>query len=306
MLITTTGPVADRFYITGLAQFPVHLLDCAKPVLFDAGLTCAGDLYVDAIRSVLGTRQPEILFISHVHWDHCGAVSRLREAFPMLKVAASGKAVEILKRPRAVELIGKLNEGVRAYVANFPGVDPSRLRNEPFRSFEIDVELRDGQVIDLDKNLTVRVMETPGHTRDHLSFYIPEKRILIASEASGCLSAAGSIVSEFLTDYDGYFSSLTRLARLPADVLCQGHRIVFTGTEEVDNFFSRSVSEAIRFKNRVFELLGQEGGSVDRVVRKIKAEQYDVIEGVKQPEDSYLINLRAQVNHLAKKLSPSQ
>lgn len=237
MLFTTTGPVADRFYICGLAQFPVHLLDCRKPVLFDAGLTCAGDLYVDAIRSVLGARQPEILFISHVHWDHCGAVSRLRDAFPALKVAASGTAIEILKRPRAVELMGKLNEGVRATVARSAGIDPSRLLDVPFRTFGIDMELRDGQVIDLDDDLTVHVMETPGHTRDHLSFYIPERKILIASEASGCLSAAGSVVSEFLADYDAYFSSLTRIAGLPADVLCQGHRIVFTGAEEVANFF---------------------------------------------------------------------
>jgi 2-aminobenzoylacetyl-CoA thioesterase len=305
MLITATGPVADHFYISGLAQYPVHLLDCRKPVLFDAGVTCASDLYVDAIRSVLGARQPEILFISHVHWDHCGAVSRLKEVFPKLKVAASRTAAEILKRPRALELMGKLNEGVRAIVAGFPGVDPSRILNQPFRPFVIDMELKDGQVMELDDNLTVHVMETPGHTRDHLTYYIPEKRILIASEASGCLSAAGSIVSEFLTDYDAYFSSLTRLAGLPADVLCQGHRIILTGAEEVSNFFSRSVSEAIRFKDRVNELLGLEAGSVEQVVLRIKAEQYDVIEGVKQPETAYLINLKAQVSHLAEKANRS-
>ena len=303
MLISTTGQVADRFHITGLAQFPVHLLDCGKPVLFDAGITCAGELYVDAIKSILGSRQPEILFISHVHWDHCGAVPRLKEAFPGLKVAASRTAAEILRRPRAVELMGKLNEGVRSIIAAFPGIDQSKLTSEPFRAFEIDMELADGQVVKLDENLEVHVMETPGHTRDHLTYYIPEKRILIASEASGCLSAAGSVVSEFLTDYDDYFSSLTRLAELPADVLCQGHRIVFTGEEEVRNFFSNSVSEAIRFRNRVYELLGQEAGSVERVVKKIKAEQYDVIVGVKQPEAAYLINLRAQVSHLAGKAS---
>jgi 2-aminobenzoylacetyl-CoA thioesterase len=305
MLINTTGPVADHFYISGLSQYPVHLLDCRRPVLFDAGVTCAGKLYTDAIRSVLGARQPELLFISHVHWDHCGAVSRLKEAFPALKVAASPTAAEILRRPRALELMGKLNEGVKAIVAGFPGIDPSRVADEPFRPFEVDMELTEGQIFELDDNLTVHVMETPGHTRDHLSYYIPEKKILIASEASGCLSTAGSIVSEFLADYDAYFSSLTRLAGLPVDILCQGHRIIFTGPEEVRNFFSRSVSEATRFKDRVYELLGSEAGSVDRVVQKIKAEQYDVIEGVKQPETAYLINLKAQVSHLAGKANRS-
>jgi hypothetical protein len=34
---------------------------------------------------------------------------------------------------------------------------------------------------------------------------------------------------------------------------------------------------------------------------QIKAEQYDTNTGIKQPEDAYLINLRAQVEHLAEK-----
>jgi glyoxylase-like metal-dependent hydrolase (beta-lactamase superfamily II) len=301
MLISTTGLVADHFYISGLASFPVHLLDCKMPVLFDGGVTCAGDLYINAIRSVLGVRQPEILFISHVHWDHCGAVSRLKEAFPELKVAASRTAAEILKRPRALGLMGKLNEEVKTVVAGFPDIDPSRLLGEPFHSFEVNIELADGQTIEVDDNLTVRVMETPGHTRDHLSYYIPEKKILLAAEASGCLSAAGTIVSEFLADYDAYFSSLTRLAGLQVDLLCQGHHVVFNGAEEVRGFLSRSVSETIRFRDRVCELLKLEGGLVDRVVERIKAEQYDVIEGVKQLEAAYLINLRARVSHLAEK-----
>lgn len=302
MLFTTTGLVRDSFYISGLSTYPVHLLDVpSNPVLFDGGIICAGKIYVDAIRSVLADRQPTMLFISHLHWDHCGAVSYLKDAFPSLKIAASNQAAEILKRENALALIKKLNEEARTYVNNLPEIDPSQLINESFRPFKVDIILEDGQTIELGQGATVEVLATPGHTRDHLSYYLPKEKILIAGESSGCLESSGNIITEFLSDYEAYMSSLQRLAALPVEVLCQGHRFVFVGREEVRAFLERSISEAICFKDRVCGLLDEEGGSIDRVIQRIKAEMYDTIKGPKQPEVPYLLNVAAQVKHLAGK-----
>jgi len=302
MLFTTTGLIQDNFYISGLAAYPVHLLDVPlNPVLFDGGITCAGKIYTDAIRSVLGDRQPTMLFISHLHWDHCGAVSHLLNAFPGLKVAASKQAAEILQRENALALIQKLNEEARTTVLTFPGVDPARLINESFRPFKVDMILEDGQTIDLGRGETVEVLATPGHTRDHLSYYLPGEKILIAAESSGCLDSSGNIMTEFLSDYEAYMSSLRRIAVLPVEVLCQGHRFVFVGREEVRAFFERSIREAEFFKSMVCRLLDEEGGSIDRVIKKIKAERYDTVKGPKQPEIPYLLNVTAQVKHLAGK-----
>jgi len=303
VIFNTTGQVTDRFYIAGLSVYPVHLLDSERPALFEAGVACAGSIYTEAIRSVLGTKQPQLLFITHAHWDHCGAASFFKRAFPFLKIAASRKASEILKRQNAVDLIKKLNRNAEPIVAGFPDVDPSRLTHGAFEPFEIDIEVEDGNVIELDKGLTVEVLATPGHTRDHMSYYIPQRKILIAAEASGCLDSAGNIMTEFLADFDAYLVSLRRLANLPVEVLCQGHRILFVGKDEVRAFLTRSISEAIRFRDRVFELLESEGGSIEQVVGRIKAERYDTIKGIKQHEVPYLLNLRAQVAHLAKRIN---
>ena len=303
MRITSTGLIKNHFYVAGLSSYPIHLLDCEEPVLFDGGVTWAGELYADAITSVLGERHPKMLFLTHMHWDHCGAVSYLKKKFPSMKIAASKKAADILKKPRAVELIARLNADTESMTPALPEISPSRLTGEPFEPFKIDMLLSDGNVISLEDGLTVEVLATPGHTRDHLSYYIPEKKILIAAEASACLDSQDEIITEFLADYDDYLFSLRRLASLPVEILCQGHRIVFVGETEVKAFFSRSVSEAIRFRDRVYELLDAEQGDLDRVIAKVKAEKYDINKGIKQPEAAYLLNLKAQVTHLAQKRS---
>ena len=298
MVFSKTGKVQDDFYVLGHTWMPTYLLDGERPVLFEAGLTCLGRIYEEAIRSVLGGRQPEILFLTHVHYEHCGATSYLKEVFPTLQVDASPEAARIIKRPNAQQLIRNLNKNAAALVQ---GVDKDKLLQEPFKPFDIDVILTDGQVMKLEEGLSVQVFASPGHTRDLLSYYIPEKRILVATEAVGCADNTGHIVAEFIVDYESYLAGLERLAALDVAVLCQGHNFVFVG-EAVKDFFARSIESAKRFKNRVEELLRAEGGSVERVVALIKAEEHDSIPPPKQPDKAYILNLTAQVAHVAEKL----
>jgi glyoxylase-like metal-dependent hydrolase (beta-lactamase superfamily II) len=300
MIFKSTGSVSDNFFVIGNAQFPVYLMDDPSPVLFEGGVTAAGKLYADAIKSILNNRKPRFLFLTHAHWDHCGAVSYLKTVFPSLIVAASKKVSEVLLKNRAQKLMIDLNRKAEKIIASTPSVEPSYVLHQGFRPFKIDMIVEDGQSIKLEGGGIVQIMSTPGHTRDFMTYYLPEKKILVSSESSGCLNSNGKISTQFLADYDDYLSSLKRIARLPVDILCQGHRLVFVGRDEVAEFFSRSICETERFRDKVYSLLEQEDGVIDRVIRRIKGEEYDTINGVKQPEIPYLINLRAQILHLIK------
>lgn len=301
MLFTTTGQIRDKLYLLGHPGYPMYLLDAPKPVIFDACVCFAGNIYVNEIRSILGNREPSILFLTHVHWDHCGAVSHLKDNFPSMKVAASALAKDTLQRPNALALMSKLNEDARIEMLSFPESDSSLFIDDSFRPFAVDIEHIDNSVFDLGDGTTVEILATPGHTRDHHSFYMPKEKILVAGEAAGLLLESGDVTTEFLSSYESYLASLKRLSALPIDIFCQGHGLVVVGREEINNFLERSISETIRFKDRVLELLDEEGDALERVMRRIKAERYDPIPGVKQSEIPYLINLKAQVTHLAAK-----
>ena len=110
----------------------------------------------------------------------------------------------------------------------------------------------------------------------------------------------GRIIIAALADYDAYLASLERLSALPVEVLCQGHRLVWRGANEVRDYFARAIAAAKSFREHVARLLDEEQGSIERVVVRIKAEEYDTNPHVRQQEAAYLINLRARVGHLAR------
>ena len=298
MLFNSTGRLAEDFYLVGTAVYPVFLLDGFRPVLFEGGTSCAGKLYIDDIRSILGTRQPEMLLFSHAHWDHCGAIAYLKEEFPGMKVGASRRAAQILQRPGALRLIEKLSKEVRSNMDLFVGIDPSRLLDGTFLPFEVDLEIEDKQVMELGNGAIAEILATPGHTRDHHSFYLPAQKALIAGDSAGCLYNSGFIDCEFLYDYQAYLDTIKKLAALPVEIFSQGHRIVLLGRNEISSFFKHSMDEAIRFKDEVYTLLEEENSSVDCVIRRIKTEHYDILPEPKQPEIPYLLNLTAKVKHL--------
>ena len=298
MIFDKTGEVRDGFFVTGWSHNPIYLLKGKRPVLFDGGLALLGRVYREAIASVLNGDFPHMVFITHVHFDHCGAVPYLKKAFPGLEAAASQKAKDILRRPNAIKLIRELSESSRQVLSEF---GEGSLSRDPFDPFEIDLVLQDGDVFQVEEGLTVRVLSTPGHTWDFLSYYVPERKILVASESAGCALSSGYISTDSLADFGVYLKSLKRLASLDARVLCQGHRYVYLD-EDVEPFLKRSLQTALEFKTMVEEYWLQERGDLRRVVQKIKQTEYDPLPTPKQSEPAFVINLEARIKSVLKHL----
>ncbi len=299
MIFGEIGQVTNDLHVLGLSWTPSYLLCGLKPVLFEAGFSCLGKLYVDDAKRILKDRPPEMLFLTHVHYDHCGAVSYFKKNFPSIRIAASSRAAEIIQRPNAQKLIKELSEKVILCVAKVPGIHVEDLLYEPFEPFNVDIVLENGQVIQISDELSVRVMAVPGHTRDLLAYYIPERKTLFATESVGNLDRIGQVNTEFLVDYELYLKNIRFICNyLEVNVLCLGHQFVISGVD-VATFLSRSMNAAEHFKKRIEDLLFEESGNLDQVEMRMKAEEYDINPGPKQLEKEYLINLTARVKHLA-------
>jgi 2-aminobenzoylacetyl-CoA thioesterase len=298
-LCNKTGYVASGLYICGLTWSSVYLLAGSCPIIFEAGFACAAGVYEKDLDTFLDHSRPEALFITHGHWDHCGSASYLQRRYPGLKIGASPETEPIISRPSAQKLMTDLGAiPVPTLLDSLPHEDSARVVERPFEPFHVDMPVQDEETISIGPDLTVQAFHTPGHTRDHVSYYVPERKILFGGEAAGCLEPLSGISVEFLIDYDLYVKSLRRLMELPAEIYCLTHHYALLGSKTIKDFLNHSLETTERFCETIYDLLDREGGDVGRVLQLFAAEYQVTAPNVQQPVESYLINQRARIEHL--------
>ena len=163
----------------------IYLVGEGQALTIDSGE--ALDRYRWMLRGYLAaTERAEIALaaITHHHSDHSGNLKWAREVFET-EVAIPENGRRLLK--------GRLPaKGVR--------------------------KLADGDVVDLDGDVRVQVLATPGHSVDSLCYYVEEEGVLFTGD-----TLLGSTTTT-VGDLGAYRRSLARLAALPnLQVICPGH-----------------------------------------------------------------------------------
>jgi glyoxylase-like metal-dependent hydrolase (beta-lactamase superfamily II) len=296
MVVNQIGEIAENVFMLGHRAVPIHLVDGDRPAIFDAGIASLGPEYARQIRQILRDRQPAWCFLTHSHFDHCGAAAYLKTQFPQMQMVCSARAVKIFQRPTAIARIADLNR-FAAGMADAFGIEPEEA---PFEPFAVDQIAKEGDCFELSPQRVVRVMETPGHTWDFLSYYIADEKLLIASEALGTPDETGYIVTDCLVDYDVHYRSMERLNSLDVETLCLGHIYSCTG-KDARSHMIESLAQSRRFRRMVETFLNEEQGDLQAVMKRIKAFEWDGKSGLRQPEPAYRINLAARVRTIVKK-----
>ncbi|HRT61465.1 MAG TPA: MBL fold metallo-hydrolase [Syntrophales bacterium] len=294
MILERTGQIAEGLYSIGDKDIPAWLLMSGTPALFDAGITFMGPRYLAELRERLGDVQRlGWLLLTHSHFDHAGSAPYLKRHIPKLKVAAGPSAAETFRKETAVRLIQSLS---RDYEEKFSDLIGSE--DVSFDALTVDRILQDGEVLDLGDGWAVRVIATPGHTRDGLSFYIPRVRGLIIGEAAGVPDRNGVIHPEFLASYRDYVASLKKLTELDVDIVMIAHHFVFTG-EDARGYLRKSLDRTEVFRRRIEDYLKEAGGDREAVVRRVYREDYEGTGAIQQDARAFLLNLAAKVKAVA-------
>jgi glyoxylase-like metal-dependent hydrolase (beta-lactamase superfamily II) len=294
MIIEKAGKIIDGLYALSDIDLPAYLVAAETPSLFDAGITFMGPSYLNEIRQYLGDENRlRWLFITHAHFDHSGTAPYLKRHIPGLKVAASGLASEIFKKPNAVNLIQSLSRDYEDQRKTLFGSE-----NIAFDHIEVDRILEDGETVDLGDGWMFKVIATPGHTRDGLSFYFPGAKALICGEAAGVPDRNFRIHPEFLASYRDYVTSLERLASLDVEIIMLSHHYVLTGAD-ARGYLKQSLEGTFAFSKRIRNYLTDSGGNQESVVKRIFKEDHQDTGAIQQAERPYLINLTAKVKAVA-------
>jgi glyoxylase-like metal-dependent hydrolase (beta-lactamase superfamily II) len=294
VIIESKGKIGDGLFAIGAPELPAFLLMGKTPALFDAGMTFMGPLYLKDLKTLLGDENRlRFIFLTHAHFDHSGACPYLKRHIQGLQVGAHPLAEETFRKPNAVALIRSLSKDYEDRYASQTGKE-----DISFDVLQVDIRLEDGIEFDLGGGLGFKVVATPGHTRDSISFYIPKLKALITGEAIGVYDKNMTIHPEYLASYQDYLASLEKLACLELDILIMGHYFTLTG-EDARGYIEKSIARTKIFKARIENYLHELNGDREAVVKRIFKEDFEDTGAILQEARPFLINLAAKVKAVA-------
>ena len=145
--------------------------------------------------------------------------------------------------------------------------------------------LRDGEVIE-GRGVALRAVATPGHSTDHVAFWIDETRGLFTGDA--VLGRGTSVIDPPEGDLAAYLRSLRRMRELEPRTIFPGHGpTVFRGATKLDEYLAhREEREA-----QILSALRDEPRSIDELVEVIY---------VGYPDDVRPLAARSVLAHLMK------
>ena len=184
------------------------VVDSGEAVLIDAGLPDDGSVAsrLDYLKAI-GDPRVGLIIVTHHHFDHVGGAHRLREGTGA--VVAMHAEAERLLREALTRSPRKDDDEVERYI-----------RQETTK-ISVDRYLAGGDAVKVGR-LTLRVVETPGHSAGHISVFLEEERVLFAGD-----NVLGLGTTAIPPPPDGdmahYIESLKKMKALDATLICPGH-----------------------------------------------------------------------------------
>lgn len=206
--------------------------------LVDSGSGGHAQDILKAVRKRFGKKaKPEAILLTHGHFDHTGSAAELADDWD----------VPIFAHERELPFVDGRSE--------YPPPDPTvggfmsfAVRFIPARNNKVYLGNR---VRKFEKFKSLpgmkewRVIETPGHTHGHVSFFREKDRVLIAGDAFTTVNQDSilDVISKkqsvcrppvyYTSDWDAARESVQRLAGLNPEVLAAGHGVPMSGNDAI-------------------------------------------------------------------------
>lgn len=257
MVFDTPGKITDRIWLVGRKESCAYLVGGGNEYALLGGAMAYVAPDVLGQLDAFGIDEQKIrrIVILHSHFDHCGMVPFLKRRWPWATVTASHKSRDLLKKQKVVDSIEMLNQVMltqNGLTAKGKALDLH------FSGIEVEAVVRDGELLSCN-DLSLEILEVPGHSSCSIAVYIPEEKALFASDAGG-IPFGDKIFTAANANFDLYQQSLEKMAALDVDIHLAEHYGGLSG-DKGRQFLQRAIAAAAETR-RALETAYAETGDV--------------------------------------------
>ena len=228
--IRKEGKINDNTTLIDIKMFTVpniaaiYLIESGKTCLIDGGTHTEARKILKQLKA-LNLFPPDMIIITHSHWDHCQAIPFLNQ-----RAKKEGKKIEILASAKAIP-----NLRDQSYNEVFG--------TGPFNNIEEEIiPLKEGDIVDLN-GISLEIIETPGHMTDHISIFDEKNKNLFVGDTLGDKISDVIFIPPFMPPYwdmDAFHNSIEKLKRIDFNTITLSHFGSIFG-EEAKNILDDSI-----------------------------------------------------------------
>lgn len=300
MIINQPGKVSDRILLLGREESSVYILKGKDEyALIGGGMVHAIPEMLEQIKE-FGIEEEKItrMFILHSHFDHCGVIPFFKRRWPHARVTASAKAKELLSAPKVIQTVESLNRGL---IQKYGREKEAEELDLGFTGITVEDVVKGGDKLSCG-DLTMEVIDVPGHSSCSIAVYVPEEKAMFASDAGG-IPFGDRVFTAANSNFDKYQESLEKMARYDIEIHLAEHYGARTG-DEGRNFLKEAIAAAKESRKILEETLGRNQDmkkSVEEITDRVMAHAPDNF----LPRDIISIVVGQMLKYLSKQMTPA-
>ncbi len=226
MIIDRPGKVTDRILLLGRKESCVYILKGEEEyALLGGGTAYIVPEVVEQLKEFsIAEQKIKRIVILHSHFDHCGIVPFFKKRWPWAKVTASSRAKDLLSDPKVIESIDYLN---KALIAEHGREEEGEDLGLEFSGIDVEEVVKGGDILSCG-DLSMEVIDVPGHSSCSVAVYVSEEKAMFASDAGG-VPLGDQVFTSANSNFDKYQESLEKMAGYEIEVYLAEHFGARTG-----------------------------------------------------------------------------
>src|SRR3989304_9691718 len=219
--------ITPHFYQLGTPSFPAYLSLGKDAMVIEGGTGPTYAFIVEQIEELgIDPKRIKYVTLTHTHFDHIGAIPRLKKLWPHLKLVASPLGAATLRNPDVLPMFHKIDGDIANIMLGKGAISEIPPKLDKYE-FNVDVEVNEGDKIDLGSGIVWTVYGTPGHSPCHISLYEEKEKTLVIGDATGFYVPDKHVFwPNYFVSLETYCNSIRKLSGIDAERGALCHNIV--------------------------------------------------------------------------------